>query len=83
MPELVELLDSYVAQWRPLLTIGPSPFLFPGKAPNRGKGNGALSSQIKELVRGYTRLDMPAHRFRHAAAKIYLDRHPGEYEVVR
>ena len=28
-------------------------------------------------------LDMPAHRFRHAAAKIYLDRHPGEYELIR
>jgi site-specific recombinase XerD len=26
---------------------------------------------------------MPAHRFRHAAAKIHLDRHPGEYEVIR
>jgi integrase len=26
---------------------------------------------------------MPAHRFRHAAAKIYLDRNPGQYEVIR
>ncbi len=26
---------------------------------------------------------MPAHRFRHAAAKIFLDRNPGQYEVVR
>jgi integrase len=59
------------------------PVLFPGKTPDRNKGNGALSSQIKEIVYSYTRLDMPAHRFRHAAAKIHLDRHPGEYEVVR
>jgi integrase len=34
-------------------------------------------------LHAYTRLDMPAHRFRHAAAKIYLDRHPGEYELIR
>ena len=26
---------------------------------------------------------MPAHRFRHAVAKIFLDRNPGQYEVVR
>jgi integrase len=83
MWESVELLDSYLAKWRPLLTTGPSPFLFPGKAPDRRKGNGALSSRVKELVYAYTRLDMPAHRFRHAAAKIHLDRHPGEYELVR
>jgi integrase len=77
MPESVELLDHYLAKWRPLLATGPSPFLFPGKTPDRNKGNGALSSQIKEVVYSYTRLDMPAHRFRHAAAKIHLDRHPG------
>ena len=35
------------------------------------------------LMQEYMRLDMPAHRFRHAAAKIYLDRHPGEYELIR
>ena len=44
---------------------------------------GALSTQIRKLVYAHTRLDMPAHRFRHAAAKIFLDRNPGQYEVVR
>jgi len=83
MADSVELLGIYINEWRPLLTIGPSPFLFPGKTPDRNKGNSALSSQIKELVHAYTRLDMPAHRFRHAAAKIFLDRNPGQYEVVR
>jgi len=42
-----------------------------------------LSMQIRKLVHDLTRLDMPAHRFRHAAAKIFLDRNPGQYEVVR
>ena len=67
----------------PLLTKQASPFLFPGEEPNRHKGTGALSSQIRKLVYAYTRLEMPAHRFRHAAAKIFLDRNPGQYEVVR
>jgi integrase len=83
MTESVELLNIYLAEWRPLLTMGPSRRLFPGKMPDRNKGNGALSSQIKELVHAYTRLDMPAHRFRHAAGKIFLDRNPGQYEVIR
>ena len=83
MQESVELLEIYLAEFRPLLSAGPSALLFPGKLAHQHKGNGALSSQIKELVHAYTRLDMPAHRFRHAAAKIYLDRHPGEYELIR
>jgi site-specific recombinase XerD len=42
-----------------------------------------LSMQIRDLVHDLTRLDMPAHRFRHAVAKIFLDRNPAQYEVVR
>ena len=83
MPEAIGLLDLYLKVWRPLLCSGETPFLFPGESPAEHKGKGTLSAQIKEVVFGYTRLEMPAHRFRHAAAKIYLDRNPGQYEVVR
>jgi integrase len=83
MPETSDLLESYLVDWRPLLVSGPSAFLFPGKLTEQHKGKGTLSSQIKELVYAYTRLDMPAHRFRHAMGKIFLDRNPGQYEVVR
>jgi integrase len=83
MPETISLLGIYRSEWRPLLTERPNPFLFPGEDPDRHKGNGALSGQIRKLVYSYTRLDMPAHRFRHAVAKIFLDRNPGQYEVIR
>ena len=83
MNETAELLEIYLVEFRPLLVAGPSPFLFPGKLAHQYKGNGTLSSQIKDLVHAHTRLDMPAHRFRHAAGKIFLDRNPGQYEVVR
>ena len=84
MKEAVELLGIYIADWRPLLTAGPSGSLVPRQTdPVSRKGTGTLSSQIKELVYAYTRLDMPAHRFRHAVGKIFLDRNPGQYEVVR
>ena len=84
MRETVDLLEFCLRVWRPILCCEEeSPFLFPGDRPGRPKGRATLSSQIKELVFAYTRLDLPAHRFRHAAAKIYLDRHPGQYEVIR
>ena len=83
MPESVALLEVYLSEWWHLLLAEPSPFLFPGELPDRHKGKGALSSQIRDLVYAYTRLEMPAHRFRHAVGKIYLDRHPGQNEVVR
>lgn len=84
MPQSGDLLDLYVAVWHPILCDGQaSPFLFPGDRPDRPKGKGTLSAQIKDLVFSYTRLDMPAHRFRHAVGKIFLDRNPGQYEVVR
>jgi integrase len=83
LPETVDLVDSYIAKWRPLLLSGLSPFLFPGKFPGTHKGSGALSEQIKTIVHAYTGLDMTAHRFRHAMGKIFLDRNPGQYEVVR
>lgn len=84
MPEAIDLVELYLKVWRPILCSGKqTPFLFPGDPPDRPKGKGALSSQIKEVVYAYTRLDMPAHRFRHAVGKIYLDRNPGKYEIVR
>jgi integrase len=84
MPETVDLLDQYIAVWRPILCKGQdSPFLFPGDRPGRPKWKRTLSGQIKELVFIRTRLAMTAHRFRHAVGKIFLDRNPGQYEIVR
>jgi integrase len=83
MTETVDLLDLYLKAWRPLCPGQATSFLFPGNRPGRSKGKATLSAQIKELVFAYTRLDMPAHRFRHAVGKIFLDRNPGQYEVIR
>jgi integrase len=83
MKESVQLLEIYLSEFRPLLSAGPNSYLFPGKLPDRHKGEGFLSKQIKQLVFAYTGLDMPAHRFRHAIGKIFLDRNPGQYEIVR
>jgi site-specific recombinase XerD len=35
------------------------------------------------VIHQYTGLELPPHRLRHAVAKIYLDRNPGQIEVIR
>jgi integrase len=41
------------------------------------------SPMISEAGRQYLGVEINPHLFRHLAAKLYLDEHPGGYEVVR
>ena len=77
------LLMEYLDKWHPILRSGSTPYLFPGRQVTEHKGNGALSGQIRDLVFSHTRLNLSAHRFRHAVGKIWLIHNPGMYEVVR
>src|SRR5262249_37083147 len=81
--ESMDLIDLYLRDYRHLLADEPGSFLFPGKRARRPKRSDRLSRQINVTVHKYTGLEMPAHRFRHAVGKIFLDRNPGQYEVVR
>ncbi len=42
-----------------------------------------MSQQITEVIARETGLVMTPHQFRHLAAMLYLEDHPGEYETVR
>ena len=42
-----------------------------------------LGAGLSALIYRETGLTMHPHLFRHLAAKIYLDTHPGQYETVR
>jgi integrase len=44
---------------------------------------GLLSGQITQKIQKAIGLLITPHRFRHAAAAIYLKHHPGDYETVR
>ena len=79
----VALLDSYVAQFLPVLAPGPTSWLFPRRHGNGHKAPGHLGDQIKREVFRLTGLKVNVHLFRHNAAKLYLDANPGGYEVVR
>jgi hypothetical protein len=78
-----KLIDKYVHNFRPVLLRGRNEdWLFPGMR-GAAKGKITLSGQITERVLKLTGLRVSAHQFRHAAAAIILQRHPGNYELVR
>jgi integrase len=80
--DIAELLAWYVREHRPRLLEGPETALFPGKHGGP-KSVGALAPQISKVVFQYTGLEVNVHLFRHIAAKVYLDRNPGDYVTVQ
>ena len=60
----------------------PSDALFPGQK-HAAKTQGLLGEQISKTVFKYTGMTFNPHLFRHAGGKLFLDIHPGQYEVVR
>jgi integrase len=81
--ELVRLLDLYLRDFHPRLSDEPSPWLFPGRDSGKHKAIMTLGEQVKKQVFKTTGLHVNLHLFRHICAKLYLDRMPGGYEVVR
>src|SRR5262245_48974991 len=47
------------------------------------RGQGTLALAISKTVRSRLGVKLTPHQFRHIAAKIYLDQHPGGFELVR
>jgi len=81
-PGSVVLLETYMRDYRPLLAQPGNRKLFPGEGM-AAKSKSTLRQQISKTIFRHTGLRMHPHLFRHAGAKIYLDRHPGAYEVMR
>lgn len=81
--QTTELLVLYMKTYQPaLINQGSSSLLFPGR--NGGpKSQSGLSRQISAIIKRETGLLMNAHLFRHLAALLFLERHPGHYEEVR
>jgi len=81
--ESVALLRKYLNDFRPTLCGPENRKLFPAGAGSAGcKSIGSLRIQIVRAARKYAGLEINPHLFRHIAAKLHLDQHPGEYEVV-
>jgi integrase len=77
-----DLLRWYIDQHRPRLNPTGSAFLFPGL--NGGpRSDCGMSAPIAKEMRKSLGLEVNPHLFRHISAKIFLDRHPGQWETVR
>lgn len=81
--DTAELLDNYLADYRPRLCNEDCPWLFPAKGTNRKKSQSTLSQQIVGILGKETGIKMTPHQFRHLAAKFLLDESPGNFETVR
>lgn len=81
-PESVALLETYLSRFRPALAPSGNTALFPGQGRTR-KHVATLREQIGKAVFAHTGLRVNPHLFRHVGAKLFLDRNPGSYEVMR
>jgi integrase len=80
--ETIKLLDLYLERFRPLLLSRPSSSLFPNGTGGAKKAQ-ALGLQISKFLSRECGLKINPHLFRHFAAKMYLEDHPGAYGVIR
>ena len=80
---VADLIDRHCATRSPWLCTPASPWLFPARQSHGSMDPNTLSRSIFRIIRKSTGLDVNAHLFRHLAAMLYLQAHPGEYEAVR
>jgi integrase len=78
---LSKMLATYVERFLPLFGDHDG-HLFVTPAGKR-KSGGAFGIQLSRTIRDRTGLQLTAHQFRHLAAKLFLEAHPGGYESLR
>lgn len=82
-PETVRLLDEYLLRYKPLLTKGPSPYLFPRHDGDGPRSSKTFWSLVKRVTMRFVGVPMNPHLFRHVGAALFLRARPGLYEVPR
>jgi integrase len=79
--DVAALLVEYVRDHRPRLSGAAGPYLFPG-CSGGPRPHSTMSSDIQSALRRRAGLVMNPHLFRHAIAKIVVERDPGLYLVM-
>lgn len=80
---VVDLIDRHLALRSPGLCPRGTPWLFPRRGGPGPIGASHLSTKVCRTIRRETGVTMNMHLFRHLAARLWLDAHPGEYEALR
>jgi integrase len=78
----LQMIDTYLKRFHKLLAPPGCRMLWPS-ADGGHKRPTVLATQISACVRARCGIEMNPHLFRHLAAKLYLEAHPGAYGVVR
>ncbi len=77
-----QLLGVWLTRYRDALASPGCGFLFPG-ADDQPMSIGGLRSSFQNTIEQRLGLDVYPHALRHFAAYLFLQSHPGQYEVVR
>lgn len=75
-------VQHFMAVHRPILAEPGNPYLLPGEGQEAFSKPG-IQSTLKETVANEVGIHVYPHLMRHFAAWLYLDMHPGAYEIVR
>jgi integrase len=81
--ETIRMIDQHVATRSPRLCPPATPWLFPRRDGSGPVHSDSLSKRIRKRIRRETGLTINPHLFRHFAAMLLLDAHPGAYEAAR
>jgi integrase len=81
--DTVALLDTFVTKYRPLLVSPSSRWLFGKRHGSDAVDPVVLARRIKGVIRDRIGATVNVHLFRALTGKLFLDNHPGGYEVVR
>ncbi len=76
------IVRDYIKFARPLLCKPGNLYLFPNRTSGH-KNSVYFSRYISQFVEDEIGVAVTAHRFRHVVGYIFLQDHPGQYEIVR
>lgn len=80
---VVSMIDHHLATRSPRLCPPGTPWLFPRRDGTGPVAMSNVAERVKRRIHRETGLTINLHLFRHLAVMIWLDAHPGQYEVAR
>jgi integrase len=80
---VVSLIDRHLARRVPQLCPAGTPWLFPKRDGSVPADLSHFAGRVSQRIFRELGLRINVHLFRHIAAKMWLDAHPGHYEALR
>jgi integrase len=81
--ETSAILRSYLDHFRRQVSPEPGTALFPRKDGRGSRSPANFGQHLQAAILRETGLTVHPHLFRHLAAKLFLEAHPGDYETAR